>query len=370
MSRLFFISIIFAFGTIFSFFILKLIFKRSIMFKVSFIVVLLTVLENGLMVVAQSGVSDTIKLLIALTDLITGTLVFIHINKILKKPLDSSISKVQSLAEGKLDINVDKTDNKNELGILNNSISLLLDNLKNVVVEINENSENLNNASTQMNDIAQSLSSGASEQASSIEEVSSTMEEAVANVENNTENSRRTSKKSSKVHSEVLAVNKKAEGVVASNNLINEKIVIIKEIARQTNILALNAAVEAARAGEQGKGFAVVASEVRKLAERSREAAEEIVGLSENTKNLSDEAGNSLSLVLPEIEETAKLVESITNSSIEQEVGIEQVNNAIQQLNHIAQQNAETSTELATAAEDIMAQAEGLRKVISYFKLK
>ncbi|PIE86120.1 MAG: hypothetical protein CSA05_01935, partial [Bacteroidia bacterium] len=189
----------------------------------------------------------------------------------------------------------------------------------------------------------------------SIEEVSATIEEAVANVENNTENSRRTLKKSSKVHEEVLAVNEKAEKVVLSNNLINEKIAIIKEIAHQTNILALNAAVEAARAGEQGRGFAVVAAEVRKLAERSKSAAEEIVGLSESTKNLSDEAGKSLSLVLPEIEKTANLVENITNSSIEQEAGIEQINGAILQLNQIAQQNAATSEELATTSEEMSA---------------
>ncbi len=134
--------------------------------------------------------------------------------------------------------------------------------------------------------------------------------------------------------------------------------------------MALNAAVEAARAGEQGKGFAVVASEVRKLAERSREAADEIVGLSEKTKNLSEEAGKSLSAIIPQIEETAKFVEDIKTASIEQNSGAEQVNTSVQQLNYLAQQNVSVSEELATTSEEMAAQAKRLREVVLYFKLE
>ncbi len=235
---------------------------------------------------------------------------------------------------------------------------------------MNDNSQILVNVSNQINNNSQRLLEGAGEQASSTEEVSSTMAEMQANIEHNTENSKQTSEKSQKVRKDVLDAGKKSEKVVEANILINEKVSIIKEIANQTNILALNAAVEAARAGEQGKGFAVVAAEVRKLAERSKEAAEEIVSLSENTKKLSEEAGKSLAAVIPAIEETTKLVENITMASVEQNSGAEQVNNSVQQLNKLAQQNASTSEELATTSEEMTAQSERLRKIIEYFKFK
>ncbi len=210
-------------------------------------------------------------------------------------PLMQSINKVKSLSKGDLSIKVEESCRKDELGILNNSLLFLVKNLLSIISEIRKNSENLTNASSQINTTAQQLSEGASEQASSTEEVSSTMEEMQSNIEQNTENSKRTSSKSQKVQQNVLDVGKKAEKAVNANGLINEKVAIIKEIARQTNILALNAAVEAARVGEQGKGFSVVATEIRKLAARSKEAAEEIVSLSKNTKKLSEEAGKGLS---------------------------------------------------------------------------
>ncbi len=167
----------------------------------------------------------------------------------------------------------------------------------------------------------------------------------------------------------MLDVKEKSEKATNANLLINDKIVIISDIALQTNILALNAAVEAARAGEHGKGFAVVADEVRKLAERSKLAAEEIVALSVNAKDLSDKASYSLSAIVPDIEKTVSLIKNITHASIEQSSGLRQVNSATQQLNQIAQQNAATSEELANTAEEMELQAEKLTKSVFYFKL-
>ncbi|HEY4786344.1 MAG TPA: methyl-accepting chemotaxis protein, partial [Bacteroidales bacterium] len=150
---------------------------------------------------------------------------------------------------------------------------------------------------------------------------------------------------------------------------IAQKITIINDIAFQTNILALNAAVEAARAGEYGKGFAVVASEVRKLAERSKIAADEIDHLSKSSLGMTQETGQILEQLIPEILKTSKLVQEIASASVEQNSGADQINSAIQQLNNVTQQNAATAEQMATSSEELYSRAEQLNELVSFFTL-
>lgn len=155
---------------------------------------------------------------------------------------------------------------------------------------------------------------------------------------------------------------------VGAMKQVAEKISIIEEIARKTDLLALNAAVEAARAGEHGKGFAVVASEVRKLAERSQTAAAEISRLTRDGVQTAEAAGGLLSKLVPDIQKTAELVREIAATSNEQSTGANQVNKAIQHLDQVVQQNSAASEEMASTAEELSEQAEVLQSSISFFK--
>jgi methyl-accepting chemotaxis protein len=282
-------------------------------------------------------------------------------------PINKGVAFAQKISNGDLTARIN-VNQKDEIGVLADSLTNMAGKLRKIVGDIRVGANNIASASEQMSSNSQEMSQGASEQASSAEQVSSSMEQMKSNIQQNTDNAQQTEKISKNAAESIRKGNEAAQNSVQSMKDIAEKISIINDIAYQTNILALNAAVEAARAGEYGKGFAVVASEVRKLAERSAEAASEIDEKSKSGVEISEKAGKQLEDIVPEVEKTSQLVQEITASSNEMNSGADQVNNAIQQLNQVTQQNAASSEELATSAEEMASQADQLKETIAYFK--
>ena len=254
-------------------------------------------------------------------------------------------------------------------GSIAKSLDAMVAKLREVVGAVQDSARNVSGGAEAMSAAAEQLSQGASEQASSAEEVSSSVEEMAGTIKQNSENASATEALSKRAAGNAEAAAASVASAVAAMREIASKIVIIDEIARQTNMLALNAAIEAARAGEAGRGFAVVAAEVRKLAERSQAAAGDIARLSANTVKEADAAGDGIAASVPDIRKTSELVAEIAASSREQSVGADQIAQAVSQLDAVIQQNASASEEMASTAEELTGQASMLSDAISYFKL-
>ena len=304
--------------------------------------------------------------------ILLGIVLAVVITRSITSGLIKGVKFAEKVSEGDLtqEMETKYLERKDEIGTLINALNNMVLKLRNIVESILTGSENIALASQQLSSTSQQISQGSTEQASGAEEISSSMEEMISNIQQNADNAQQTEKIALKASEGIREGNESSEVAVIAMKDIAEKIKIINEIAFQTNLLALNAAVEAARAGEHGRGFAVVAAEVRKLAERSRIASDEIDTLTINGVKVSELAGTKLKEIVPEIEKTSKLVQEIAAASMEQNSGAEQVNNAMQQLNQVVQQNAAASEEMASSSEELAGQAEQLQDIIQFFRIE
>jgi methyl-accepting chemotaxis protein len=312
-----------------------------------------------------------LKLLVGIAMLLAPALALVlglMLTKSITGPLAKGVTFAEELSKGNLEADLD-VHQEDEIGVLAKTLQAMSANLKEIVSDVKEASNNVASGSEELSASAEEMSQGAAEQAASAEEVSSSMEEMASNIRQNADNASETERLAIKSAEDAEVGDQAVSETVTAMRQIAEKITIIEEIARQTDLLALNAAIEAARAGEHGKGFAVVASEVRKLAERSQNSAGEIGKLSVSSVEVAERAGEMLNRILPGIQKTAELVQEISAACREQDSGAEQVNKAIQQLDDVIQRNASASEEMASTSEELSGQAEQLIATMAFFQV-
>lgn len=348
---------------------LRLFLKKSLMLKIG--IMLIPMIEFSLWVNFFIGAKGFIHLIWGVPVVLSAMFItYYYISKDIKDSISNLSLKIEDLSNGSLDFEIEKTllKREDEAGKIALALEKHLNRLKDVVGNIKGASSQLAETSEELNFNSLSLSKGVNEQAASSEEISASMEQMVSNIEQNAENSLQNEKIALQVLNEMNKMQNATERSLKAVEIIAQKINIINDIAFQTNLLALNAAVEAARAGEHGRGFSVVAAEVRKLAEKSKAAADDIHRLSSESVNSTKDASDLLKNIIPDLNKTTKLTQEIAASSGEQNAGASQINNAIQQLNSVSQAAASTSDKMAQTADQLSSHSGQLLELVSFFK--
>ena len=325
---------------------------------------------------------STQVIVLAVLALVVGSVIAWSLTRSISAPIEEALLIAETVASGDLSHDFE-TERGGDFGRLLRGMGEMEDTLTDLVGRIRATTDSIVVASNEIAAGNQDLSSRTEQQASSLEETAASMEELTSTVKQNADNARQANQlavSASEVAVKGGSVVSQVVDTMGSINASSRKIVdiigVIDGIAFQTNILALNAAVEAARAGEQGKGFAVVAAEVQSLAQRSAAAAKEIKSLIDDSVGKVDlgsalvgEAGKTMDEIVGSVRRVTDIMGEITAASQEQTSGIEQINQAITQMDQVTQQNAALVEEAAAAAASLQEQAGGLSQIVGMFKL-